>query len=92
MNIQVSSARRWLFVRIALALILGVFLILRVTHGLGIHSIPNPRSVTGWRDTLRLAAIAAPFLFVFVGMACSRVSEFIGWSLLLLLVFAALLS
>ena len=91
MGFQVDSPRRWALLRIAGALIIGLFLLLRAAQALGIVSVPNPRSVYGWRDTLCLTAVLSPLLFVFIGMACSRVAEIIGWSLLLVLLFVAVI-
>jgi hypothetical protein len=92
MSTQASRTRRWLLLlRLASASLIGLFLLFRVVRGFGIVSIPNPKSDYGWRDALCLAAVVVPLLFVFVGIARSRVAEIIGWSLLLVLVFMAII-
>ena len=60
-------------------------------------TIPNLGSVThkigyGWRDVTCIAGIVAPLIIILIGAACSRVTEYVGWALLLILLILRFMS
>ena len=63
------------------------FFILAITApNLGSVTLPNHKIGYGWPDALCVAVILAPLIVIFIGAAHSRLTEYIGWGLLVMLV------
>ncbi len=63
-------------------------------------TIPNLGSVAlqghkigyGWRDASSVAGMVAPLIIILIGAAWSRVTEYIGWALLIVLLILRVIS
>ena len=52
---------------------------------LGSVSLPNHKIGYGWKDALAVVIIIAPLILIFIGAARSRITERIGWALMIIL-------
>jgi hypothetical protein len=77
---------RWVITTRLVVASLICLLILAITiPNLGTITLPNYKIGYGWRDVMSIGIIVVPLLLIFVGAACSRMTEYVGWALLLIL-------
>ncbi len=58
-----------------------------ICPSLGSVSLPNHKIGYGWRDALAVVIILAPLVLILIGAAFSRITEIVGWSLFLTILF-----
>ena len=82
---QPSPTPRWVVaVRLVVASLICLLILAITIPNLGSVPLPNHKIGYGWRDALSVGFIVAPLILIFIGAACSRVTEYVGWALLLI--------
>jgi len=71
--------------RLVGASIICLFTLSITLPSLGSVSLPNHKIGYGWQDALAVVIIVAPLILVFIGLARSRMTERIGWVLMVIL-------
>src|SRR5438045_3626463 len=88
-----STARRWMISGRLIGASVVCFFVLAVTApNLGRVDLSNHKITYGWPDVLCVVVILAPLVLIFVGATRSRLTEYIGWTLLAVLVVLRLVS
>ena len=63
-----------------------------ICPSLGSVSLPNRKIGYGWRDALVVVIVLAPLVLILIGAAFSRITEIVGWSLFLTILFLCIIS
>lgn len=80
-----TNAHRPATKRLLAAGFICILILATTIPDLGSIALPDHTIGYGWKDAAAIAIIVAPLILIFIGAACSRVAEYIGWALLLIL-------
>ena len=82
MKLQAPS---FLIARLIAASFGCLFILAIAVPSLGSVSLPNHKIGYGWQDALAVVFIIAPLILILIGAARSRITELIGWALMVVL-------
>ena len=86
------ASRRAGIMRLVVAACINLLILAITIPSLGSVPLPGHKIGYGWRDAAAVAGMVAPLIVILIGAAWSRVVEYIGWALLLILLIMLFMS